>query len=79
MILTAAINKESKANRDITLFDAFDSITGYAEHQTFLSVREQCVRDGFESFSLLDANIRFETGLFSETLPKFYLSRSVKA
>ena len=79
MILAAAVNKESRSKRAIILFDAFESIKNYGPFGEFLSVREQDVREGFNAFNLLDEHVQFRTGLFAETLPEFYVSKSVQS
>jgi len=79
MILAAAVNKESRSKRGIILFDAFESIKDYGPIGQFLSVQEKDVREGFKAFHLLDEHVQFTKGLFAETLPDFYTSKSIQS
>ncbi|KAI9030309.1 hypothetical protein DFJ74DRAFT_702633 [Hyaloraphidium curvatum] len=58
-------------DRDVHVFDAFETLPGYNEFGPYLAVAEESVRTTFERYGLLDARVHFHRGLFNETLPRF--------
>lgn len=71
MIMAAAVTKEARSDRDLFLYDAFESIPGYGYHISFLENSEEDVKGYFDLFSLLDKNVHFIKGLFKDTVPKW--------
>jgi hypothetical protein len=77
MMLAAAVNQESEIKRNLYVFDAFENVKNYGNHEKFLSVSEALVREGFKTFDLLDKYVHFEVGLFVDTLPKFHSNEKI--
>ena len=72
MILAAALQKQSGGvHRELYLFDAFASFGGYSQHDGFLAVSLEQVRENFKLFGIFDGSnvppIHFVKGLFNET------------
>lgn len=68
----AILNTLEQSNRKVVLFDAFDSIQGYGEAQSFLSVSQDQVRATFERYNLMNVDtVKFVKGLFAHTVGKY--------
>ena len=68
MILAAAVTLQASSNRDLYLFDAFETIPGYGEAKDFLLNSMAEVKGNFDLFGLNGANVHFVKGLFKDTI-----------
>lgn len=72
MIMAAAVASESNfEQRDLYLYDAFDSIPGYGRSKSFLENSEDEVKGYFKLFGMLDHNVKFVKGMFKDTVPEW--------
>ena len=71
MIMAAAVCKESGLQRELYVFDAFESLPGYRGAASFLENSMEDVVDHFKLFDVYDDHVHFVKGLFKDTLPKF--------
>ena len=72
MILAAAVTQETtNSNRQLYLYDAFETIPGYKETSDFLQNSQAQVESYFELFGLKGPNVHFVKGLFQDTLPQW--------
>ena len=76
MLTAASFLAGTQSKRHLYLFDAFETISGYADSD-FLSVKQEQVVRSFEYFGLLSERVHFHPGLFKDTVPKFNSSRSI--
>lgn len=73
MMVASAINIESIEQRELYLFDAFESIPGYGSDNfvKYLQVDESFVKDGFLKFGVMNEHVHFRKGLFQDTVPSW--------
>lgn len=69
MMMAAAVVKEAKSNRDLYIYDAFESIPGYGGISNYLENSMADVQANFAMYDLLDPNVHFVKGLFKDTVP----------
>jgi len=70
MIMAAVVSEEAQSNRDLYLYDAFESIPGYGGSKSFLENSQEEVESYFDLFTLHDREkIHFVKGLFKDTVP----------
>ena len=70
-IYAAAVYLTLGVNRDIYVFDAFESIPAYTVSTDYLCVSQEQVRQNFDNYGLLADNIKFKKGRFEVTLKEF--------
>jgi len=70
-----ALDKDTQ--RSVHVFDAFDKMPGYGEHQDFLMNSEASVLKTFKQFGANDPSIKFHVGLFKDTTKKFRADHKV--
>ena len=58
-------------DRDVLVFDAFQSFGGYGGNDVYLAVSLEAVQHNFDKYGLLDENVRFYKGLFKDSVPRF--------
>lgn len=68
---STSIVPATTANRDVILFDVFDSMAGYGANTDYLAVSEALVRGAFEKYGVGTDGVVFVKGLFKDTLPEF--------
>ena len=71
MIMAAAVCKDASMQRELYVFDAFESLPGYGSSSSFLENSMDEVKQYFELFDVYDEHVHFVKGLFKESLPKF--------
>lgn len=77
MILAAAVTLQAASNRDLYLFDAFESIPGYGRFKNFLENSMEEVQGNFDLFGLNGPNVHFVKGLFKDTIPTWKKGTSI--
>ena len=64
------LNTLREYERRVYVFDAFESIKGYGQHQNFLSVREKDVKHNSDKYNATNS-VFFHKGMFRDTTPAF--------